>query len=607
MAGERKVEAVIKARDEAKPILTGFTKSLLAVGAAVGVTIVAFKKLSDGLKQALDNAIIQERAEIKLAGALSTLGQNTASVRAEMSEFASEMQDKFGIADDVILNAMANISGLGEISGEELKRATLATISLSAASGDMAGNAIIMSKAVAGMASSLGRYIGTLDPALSETEKMEQAFQRIEKRLGPVAIALGQTMEAALKKVKFAYGDVIDAIGMAIFNTDSFATSLGFVTGKLKEFEQFIKDNREALQLFGATTTEAFAFVAEGAVKLSKALVLVVQGQRLLLAVQAGSIEEFQKIRKETTELLNPLNALDEAIDGLQVRLAKFREEATKRDLAESIGNVPQLTVDLALGTKQLELLGLEVGKLQGKADAARFLAENFDSVTGAMGLSRIEVTAFANDLAALVEQLNALGAGIEFIPGEDAVEGVGELISLSEDLTRTFRTELAFAAARTGDTMVQAAFGAKIAWGQFMKQVLTDIASAIVQMLILRAISTAFGFGFFGASSGGEVTAGQHGGRVRGGVSGRDSVLALLQPGEIVLPASLKDDFKAITDLGRAIRSGGAPAVAGASFQMFATFQNVSDDDQAIRLMEKITELAERQGFPLTASDVIS
>lgn len=612
---KRNVEIVISAKDQASRVMKGFGKALIGIAAAAGVAFIAFKKFSDFLKQALDNAVIQERAELKLAGALSTLGQNTKEVRQEMAQFASELQDKFAIADDVILDAMANIAGLGELSGKELERATLATVALTAASGDMAGNAIIMSKAVAGMASSLGRYIGTLDPALSETEKMALAFRIIEKRLAPLAVALGQTMDAALKKVKFAYGDVIDAIGMAIFNTEQFGETLAFVTEKLKELEQFVKDNEKSLREFGASGAETFALLAEASVKLAKGLILVVQSQRALFAIHSGNVLVIGELIEQTKRWLAPVEALDNALDGLQERLEKFREAGAKPDVAEAIGNIVTTTGKAVDEFEKLNELAKELGtsSIPQMREQAEQVAQFISEINAALlrGVITAAEFAFLQDEALdIAERLAEAGIEVEVVFGRIAVKA-GELTDEMGETERMLAAGVAKAAADVGGALVDAAFGARIEWKKFFVQMLNDLARMIVQALIWRTVMGAFGVPGF--QSGGEVPAGsQRGGRVHGGRTGQDSVLALLTPGEVILPVSLKEDFAAISDLGKAIRSGnlaggGTPAAGGSQIQMFNTFQGPTGEDQVIEIMEVINEAVGRKGFTLKASEIVS
>ena len=119
-------------------------------------------------------------------------------------------------------------------------------------------------------------------------------------------------------------------------------------------------------------------------------------------------------------------------------------------------------------------------------------------------------------------------------------------------------------AALDLGDALVDAAFGAKISWRDFFKQLLKDIAKAIIQLTIMNAIAKAAGSGSSGGGGGsgfaniiGNVAGGlgglttvgfnrgglvgmQGGGIVHGGSSGRDSVPILASPGEAVLPESL-------------------------------------------------------------------
>jgi hypothetical protein len=186
--------------------------------------------------------------------------------------------------------------------------------------------------------------------------------------------------------------------------------------------------------------------------------------------------------------------------------------------------------------------------------------------------------------------------------------------------------------ALRLGDTIVDAAFGADVSWRKFFKQFMADIAKAIVQALILKAISSATGVGLFGFSQGGQVpdTAAMHpagfaaqggqiqnappplprvlavpgfatGGQIAGTRTTRDSVLIAAQPGEIILRNDVTK-FAEEAVLSQATRGGQSP---GFTFNM--RFENMITRNLVEELMREITDVVESKGGVLKASHVVS
>ena len=142
----------------------------------------------------------------------------------------------------------------------------------------------------------------------------------------------------------------------------------------------------------------------------------------------------------------------------------------------------------------------------------------------------------------------------------------LGELgiISLGKQITKNVGQVATNAALTFGDTLVDAAFGAEVAWDQFFKNLLKQILKAILQAAILRAILSGATGGAGAAlplgsvGGGGTVFMGKGGiaGRGRGLVGarqgliagiagvdlGRDVFPAILRPKEAVLPPALTE-----------------------------------------------------------------
>jgi len=154
---------------------------------------------------------------------------------------------------------------------------------------------------------------------------------------------------------------------------------------------------------------------------------------------------------------------------------------------------------------------------------------------------------------------------------------------------------------------LADVAFGAKLKFKDLFQFIVREMARIAAQRFFLLLLSS------FGSPAGAGVAVGsqlvmQHGGEVRGGMPGLDSVFAALTPGEIVLPRSRAEDFDAIAELARERRTQGlagrqeGPALH-AAFQILPR----RDDRDLADIIEGITRLVERRGYRLVASEVRS
>ena len=140
-AGDKQVRALITAKNEAGSALSSFKGGLLAVGAAAAAVTAAFVGLGVAFLKAVKTAGAQQEADVALAAALRTTGQNTKEAREEIGAFTDAMQD-LTITDDRVVKSVAGVlASLGQLSGEELKRATKSTLDFAAALGPDANSA----------------------------------------------------------------------------------------------------------------------------------------------------------------------------------------------------------------------------------------------------------------------------------------------------------------------------------------------------------------------------------------------------------------------------------------------------------------------------------
>ena len=246
----------------------------------------------------------------------------------------------------------------------------------------------------------------------------------------------------------------------------------------------------------------------------------------------------------EAPELLKPI---DEGFVAIDETIAGVVDRALQMDMG--IGHAAEMTGLLAEGMRGVD-------------------AELTRTVLGVLNLQDAVGILYSEGLPALQRELR---------------NSKLEIGTVGEQLDTSFRQIGISAALQLGDALVDAAAGAEFSFKKFLKALAIDLAKAIVQALILRAILAAVGL-----KSGGSVPSEaavettvpfKHGGfplaamatmagRVPGISHGRDSVPALLEPGELVIPRRMAAQVVG------AARHGGMPDWLG---QQIAALPGVS------------------------------
>lgn len=652
MSDERKVQAKITAKDETAAALGSFVKGLVGVLAIVKGVQGALGALKSAVIEVTKAAAAQEQADVRLAIALRSLGQNTEANRKKFGDFASEIQDTTGIADDAVLEMMATIVQLGKVGPENLERVSRAAIQLAQVSGkDLSGVGMAMGKAAGGMSAALSRYVGKLDESLTEAEKFEQALQRIEGQMGGTAEALGKTLTGQIEIAKGAWGDLLEILGAP---TREAAKIL---------LEELITPGIKGLQNVAGETDVWRVAVAEAAITLVEAtrsvatLVATAGGfdavlgriKGNLLAIRAGAqptaenwaalfehlyektdsadtktrafwltLESLSRAMGDTTsaeEQATKLEALEKVFPGLNDALDNARsrlEELKKSDASKVMAALGTGIEGVIEGAEEAD----SALKKVGLADYSELLGqvkmlEEAYALVGATDAPVEWKNKMVSAIAEMAEGLRDLGVdtGVVF---SDMEAAASQTLSIVEQIGEAAASAGVDGALRLGDAFVDAAMGAKVSFRDLFKQIFADIMKAILKMMILKALSMAGPWGaaastglqITGWKEGGEVK-GQTGGEVSGGVEGLDSVRALLMPGEVVLPTRMRDDFEALSEMAHAFRESKPSEPSAPGIYMPLTVVPKRNENDLAELIREISNGVQRHGWVLVASEL--
>jgi len=214
------VNIVVKARDEASRKFSKIGKSAGGMGsmfkkaAAAAAVYFGARAIKRFTTESLELYGIQETAVNNLTAALGNLG--AAGQINEMKSFASDMQKITTAGDEATLGVMALGASMGNLSGDELKDATKASMGLAKAYNmDAVAAMRLVARARMGDTASLSRYGIKLDAALSSQEKFNKVLEIGAKNFKLVT-AETNTFSGKVQQMKNALGDVKEEIGGAL-------------------------------------------------------------------------------------------------------------------------------------------------------------------------------------------------------------------------------------------------------------------------------------------------------------------------------------------------------------------------------------------------------
>lgn len=673
MASSRSThEIIVQVKDEAsrgfaalKDNIVPLTLGIAALAAGVKVATDAIKGLASFQAENIRLAIAQERAETKLAVALNAIGKGGAQAVDSAKRFASQLQSVTTHGDEAILEIESLLVTLGGLSGAGLERATKAAFAFADATGrDAASAATLLAKAAQGQTAELSRYGIVLAEGIPQNEKLAAVLELVEAKTKGVSEALAQTFEGRATQIAGLINDWREALGQLV--TDNPAV-LAAMTGIKESIERLLAAFKESVT--GGFISAATEHLVRWALAATKATRVALQ---LAASPFFGSIPIPEG-------LIDGLKAMEEELLGIANRIAEVRriqgliddfrgtgvmsEYAAERvaELEKELGLLGGVSADtrnnlLAL-TPGVEQVGAVADKtkekLEGLADAfarisvigrsgARIGGDDYQAYQLEQAARASEEQAraeaerqeqFRRDAAERqeiieLENIDILNRGRMldeetglWLSVADATKQAADAerkVAEHAEMMKGFMDIAGQAALQFGDILVEAAFGAKVAWGDFFKQLFKWIAQAIVRLLIMKAIQgaasggvgAAFGAGgMVGGGGAGTITSwggiatgtGTYymasGGVVAGGIPNRDSVRAMLTPGEVVLSSPLVEKLESALS---------ASPVMGAGFQVINQFNNLISRETVEAFVRAQNRLAEEFALDVAATRVV-
>ncbi len=232
---------------------TGFIGSQAVLG-AFNMLKDGVKFVGEELLKGAESAIAEQNALTKLANSLALTGQYSQKTAADLAEFAGTMERQTGIADDVVASNLSVLSSLTKLNGEGLKQAQQAAIDLSAAMGiDLNAATLLVGKGVAGNTSAFTRYGFAVQQGANSTENLSNILKALSGVQGAAAGAMF-TFDGGLTKVKNSYGNLIEQYSTAIIQNDAFAGALAELSNVLDGATDSAKTQDQQLKILAGET-----------------------------------------------------------------------------------------------------------------------------------------------------------------------------------------------------------------------------------------------------------------------------------------------------------------------------------------------------------------
>jgi len=252
-AGKKSGKSFSKGFNSSMKKLLGTASKFAAIAGSIASALV--------FKESIQAASRQEDAINKLNSALQISGKFSEQASQDLQNYASSLQQVTKFGDEAILETQALIQSLGNLSKNELKDATKASLDLAAALGiDLTAAATLVGKAAAGEVGSFSRYGVSIKKAETNAKTFANALDALESKFGGAAEKQVNTFSGATTQLSNTFGDLLEEIGFIITKSPEFlkvikATEKAFKNAQVhvkafaKEFN-FISDIIQPLQTF---------------------------------------------------------------------------------------------------------------------------------------------------------------------------------------------------------------------------------------------------------------------------------------------------------------------------------------------------------------------
>lgn len=322
--------------------MTGFIGSQAVLGAfnlLKDAASTAFETLIvDGVRASIET----ENAMNKLNNAMALSGTYSRQASEEMVKLANALQETTTYGDDAVLTAGSIIQTIGKLGANELPKATQATVDLAAAlSIDLDSAAKLVGKAANGSTDAFKRYGIVIEEGKTKTETFNNTLAALARFQGTAA-QQAKTYSGQLTIMENAFSDLTKIFGEAFIKNQAVLNIMTSVNKMILETTDSLGSNKNAfavliaeglvmmIQTLGTVTAmldifvRSVQFLTGVALALTSPLFLIIAGlEALTNGLDAGKavMDDWAK------SMIEDFNAFGESGDGvLHGMTTKFAE-----------------------------------------------------------------------------------------------------------------------------------------------------------------------------------------------------------------------------------------------------------------------------------------
>lgn len=604
-------------KDAVKGAFADVGKQVAVLGAAYFGAKAAIGGFVDFMADSVKEASAADDAMNSLTAALGRAGvQGAAAAAKDFSDFASQIQLTTGVSGDMLTQA-ASVGASFGITGESLKKTAAAAVDMSKVLGtDVSGAMSAIARQAATGAGPLGRLGIEVDKNATQGQRLASILDQISDRFGGSAAEAAKTYSGRLGIVKEAWGDVQEEIGRAITQNETVNAVLVVLAEELTGVSKAAEGNRQVIadlisSGWGALVTgakavvlsfgaigmafEGFKLVGNAAiaavVEMFRGLVYAITGGPLFDGLEKlarfGGMETLANGIASVKNTLNPVN------DTLKMVSDTFK--ATSNSAVPAIYSIQDgmngaLATIAGVDAKVLSVASHLRNDIPAAAAAAKASLVNnpFASWGDAKGIDDLEkeVTRIANfdpaanqraAFASLEVSASTYYSNLAAMQEKDAAffeqqqnEKTAVMVSVGQAWTGAMASAFGAMASGADDAgkqilkaIVQAAIASITAYAASASAAAAFAEAGIPVVGPLLAVGAAAAMGAMVMGFLSRVPGAAEGGLVRGGTPGKDSVMAMLMPGELVVPTGLVDGFMGLMRGISPARSSAIPAFA--------------------------------------------
>jgi hypothetical protein len=210
--------------------------------AAIAAGAFAVKVGYDAVKAAMED----QKSQVLLANSLrNTVGATDAAIAAT-EEYITAMQAEFGIADDQLRPALANLAAVtGDVGKAQALLGT--AMDISAAKGiDLDTASKLLSKAYGGNIGALKKLFPQISAATVKSKDFAAAMREISGETKGAAAAAANTFAGQMERIKLAFGEASESLGYKLLpQLKSFADLI--ITKAIPAIQKFVDENGDKI------------------------------------------------------------------------------------------------------------------------------------------------------------------------------------------------------------------------------------------------------------------------------------------------------------------------------------------------------------------------